>query len=140
MVAPSNINNWPSSEQRGLDDDYLRAFKEALTSDICFIQGPPRTEKTFLGLKIVEVLLNIIKRNRNCLRTPILVVCFTNYALDQFLEGIIPWTENIVRVGGQSRSDARKPYHLREAYNYVTRKAAFTYVSKNLNGNFGRDS
>lgn len=37
---------------------------------------------------------------------PILVVCYTNHALDQFLEGIHAFhPEGIVRVGGRSNSE-----------------------------------
>lgn len=46
------------------------------------IQGPPGTGKTFVALRIVEMLLLNRVSNR-----PILVVCYTNHALDQFLEG-----------------------------------------------------
>ena len=34
-------------------------------------------------------------------RSPIVVICFTNHALDQFLEGIHVTTDRIVRIGGQ---------------------------------------
>ena len=37
---------------------------------------------------------------------PILVVCYTNHALDQFLEGIHQFhPDGIVRVGGRSQSE-----------------------------------
>ena len=39
---------------------------------------------------------------------PILVVCFTNHALDQFLEGILEFEENIVRIGSRSKSERLK--------------------------------
>lgn len=40
-------------------------------------------------------------------RGPILVVCYTNHALDQFLEEIHAFhEEGIVRVGGRSQSEA----------------------------------
>ena len=39
-------------------------------------------------------------------RGPILVVCYTNHALDQFLEGIYEFhPEGIIRVGGRSSSE-----------------------------------
>lgn len=34
-----------------------------------------------------------------------LVICYTNHALDQFLEGIYAFNKNIVRIGGKSKSD-----------------------------------
>ena len=40
---------------------------------------------------------------------PILVVCYTNHALDQFLEGILEFhPEGIIRVGGRSQSEKLK--------------------------------
>ena len=38
---------------------------------------------------------------------PILVICFTNHALDQFLGGLLDAgiTEGLIRVGGQSKSE-----------------------------------
>ncbi|GIL57516.1 hypothetical protein Vafri_12731, partial [Volvox africanus] len=46
---------------------------------------------------------------------PLLVVCFTNHALDSFLEGLLDSkvTSSIVRVGGSSRSAKLEPYNLR---------------------------
>ena len=59
-----------------------------------------------------------LKRNRqahdfqnfqsNDQRSPIVVICFTNHALDQFLEGIHVTTDRIVRIGGQSKSPILK--------------------------------
>lgn len=36
---------------------------------------------------------------------PILVLCHTNHALDQFLEGILKFEPRVVRVGGRSQSE-----------------------------------
>ena len=46
---------------------------------------------------------------------PILVVCYTNHALDQFLEGIHQFhPKGIVRIGGRSQSETLKPCSLSE--------------------------
>ena len=46
---------------------------------------------------------------------PILVVCYTNHALDQFLEEIYEFhKEGIVRVGGRSQSEVMKKCSLWE--------------------------
>ncbi|GLH02045.1 Regulator of nonsense transcripts 1 homolog [Gryllus bimaculatus] len=108
-----NEHSWPSKEQLGLDKSQLAAFKSALTEEFVVIQGPPGTGKTFLGLKVAKALL----QNTpiwNIHRSPILVVCYTNHALDQFLEGLISTTEEIVRVGGQSKSAVLSKFNLRE--------------------------
>ena len=102
--------HWPDSGSTGLDKSQLDALKMALKQEISVIQGPPGTGKTHIGLKIVETYL----KNRNVWdpqkTSPILVVCYTNHALDQFLEGIqrmeIDGQEpNIIRVGGRCKSE-----------------------------------
>ena len=48
-------------------------------------------------------------------RRPFLVVCYTNHALDQFLEGIHKFhSEGIVRIGGRSQSEIMKACSLSE--------------------------
>ena len=48
-------------------------------------------------------------------RRPILVVCYTNHALDQFLEGIHKFhPKGIVRIGGRSKSEVMKACSLSE--------------------------
>ena len=79
-------------------------------------------------LQIAKLLLNntntwiygeerIVGRRREVHQTPILVICFTNHALDQFLEGIYDFyghNENkIVRIGGRSKSEKLEDCKLR---------------------------
>ena len=117
---------WPTLEMTELDESQLKAMKKALTHEISVIQGPPGTGKTYMGLKIVQALL----KNRStwntasmpdlgglrgfrytprALKSPILVMCFTNHALDQFLEGILDMHEGenvqLVRIGGRSKNE-----------------------------------
>jgi hypothetical protein len=106
-----------------LDVFQHQAFVTALISDFCVIQGPPGTGKTYIGLKIVEVLLQNMKLNENCIRQPILVVCFTNHALDQFLVEILQFTKKIIRVGSQSKSELLKDYNLRGRNQYEIRRS-----------------
>ena len=111
-------NDWPTAPELGLDDSQYKALQLALTREFAIIQGPPGTGKTFIGLRIVQLLLHNFDvwgiglrmgerlHRANC---PILLVCYTNHALDQFLEGILQFTEyeagNIIRVGGRSKTD-----------------------------------
>lgn len=68
------------------------------------------TGKTYLGLKITETLIqNSEKWYQN---SPLLVVCYTNHALDQFLEGLLNVTSRIVRVGGQSKNEKIKALNI----------------------------
>ncbi|XP_065220934.1 LOW QUALITY PROTEIN: NFX1-type zinc finger-containing protein 1-like [Planococcus citri] len=121
-------DGWPDHSSIGFDEHQFNAFKTALTSNFTVIQGPPGTGKTYLGLKIVEVLLQ--NTEMNCIfRTPILLVCYTNHALDQFLEGIHKFTQRIVRVGGQSKSEVLKRFNLRGKENlmYLRKEARKLY-------------
>ncbi|XP_041672918.1 NFX1-type zinc finger-containing protein 1 isoform X2 [Cheilinus undulatus] len=136
-----NPQAWPKMEDLRLDESQMRAFQLALTNELAIIQGPPGTGKTYVGLKIAQALLT----NQGLWRrdgAPMLVVCYTNHALDQFLEGIHRflkpemvrkgllgrlggWQQSplskeprsrlgIVRVGGRSSSEILKPYNLTE--------------------------
>ncbi|XP_072917712.1 NFX1-type zinc finger-containing protein 1 isoform X1 [Hemitrygon akajei] len=111
-----NNTSWPSKEALNLDESQMKALKMALTKELAIIQGPPGTGKTYVGLKIVQVLLHNEKIWQTYLqKAPILVVCYTNHALDQFLEGIYGFLHNgLVRVGGRSNSELLKRFTLKE--------------------------
>ncbi|XP_059472673.1 NFX1-type zinc finger-containing protein 1-like [Neocloeon triangulifer] len=103
---------WPSSDQLGLDNSQYNALKAALTKEFAVIQGPPGTGKTFMALKIAEILI----QNRKVMnrKTPILVVCLTNHALDQFLVGMLKFTKRLVRIGGQSKCEELDAYNMKK--------------------------
>ncbi|XP_076063757.1 NFX1-type zinc finger-containing protein 1-like isoform X2 [Oratosquilla oratoria] len=103
---------WPSPAELGLDDSQFRAFQSALTRQVAIIQGPPGTGKTFLGLKITQVLLNNIDHWKTEYGSPILVLCYTNHALDQFLEGMENFTRSIVRVGSRCKNPTLEKYQI----------------------------
>uniref|UniRef100_K3X2E8 NF-X1-type domain-containing protein n=1 Tax=Globisporangium ultimum (strain ATCC 200006 / CBS 805.95 / DAOM BR144) TaxID=431595 RepID=K3X2E8_GLOUD len=87
-----------------LDETQVEAFAAALTQQVCLIQGPPGTGKSYVGTKIVQGILN----QRHLQIGPILCVCYTNHALDQFLEDLVKDgvpVERIVRVGSRSKSE-----------------------------------
>ena len=107
-------NGRPDANDLGLDPSQCAALYAALTQKISVIQGPPGTGKTYLGLRIVQTLL---KNKRfwvdpKARSSPILVICYTNHALDQFLEGIAKFTQQIVRIGSQSKCAALEPFSL----------------------------
>nr|XP_054769133.1 NFX1-type zinc finger-containing protein 1-like [Lytechinus pictus] len=105
---------WPGIEEVQLDQSQYEAAKTALTREVSIIQGPPGTGKTYIGLKIVRTLLinRCIWSSEENPR-PILLVCYTNHALDQFLEGIIKFqTTGIVRVGSRSKSQQLEDFNL----------------------------
>ncbi|KAK6514825.1 hypothetical protein TWF506_007187 [Arthrobotrys conoides] len=94
-----------------LDDGQARSLVKALSREVGLIQGPPGTGKSFVGTKIVKVLLaNKKKANLG----PVVCVCYTNHALDQFLEHLLSiGIENIVRLGSRSKSEKLEKYLLK---------------------------
>uniref|UniRef100_A0A7N8XVC0 Zinc finger, NFX1-type containing 1 n=1 Tax=Mastacembelus armatus TaxID=205130 RepID=A0A7N8XVC0_9TELE len=111
-----NAEEWPRMEELGLDESQMKAFQLAITKELAIIQGPPGTGKTYVGLKIAQALLTnqSLRKGANDIG-PMLVVCYTNHALDQFLEGIHTFLRSgIVRVGGRSNSEILKRFNLRE--------------------------
>lgn len=113
----------PGERFTQLNNKQYEAFRMALSKELAIIQGPPGTGKTHLGLIIVETILRFRKRlsSGTSVSGPILVLCYTNHALDQFLEGILHFTTSIVRVGGQSKSAMLKGYNLKELYRQCVR-------------------
>ncbi|XP_049949017.1 NFX1-type zinc finger-containing protein 1-like [Schistocerca serialis cubense] len=112
-VPVTELDAWPTEDELNLDVSQYKSFKSALTKEFVIIQGPPGTGKTFLGLKIMHTFLNN-QNIWNINHRPILVVCYTNHALDQVLEGTLQHTTRIIRIGGQSQSKALEPYNLKE--------------------------
>ncbi|XP_071167653.1 NFX1-type zinc finger-containing protein 1-like [Mytilus edulis] len=127
--------DWPSTSVLKMDESQRKAFISALTKEFVLIQGPPGTGKTYLGLQIAKALLHNSSKwiqmdftgvdeedtqpTRNFRRPEalpkpyMLVVCYTNHALDQFVEGIVNFMpENlfdcrfprVVRFGARSKN------------------------------------
>ncbi|KAF8943029.1 hypothetical protein BGZ47_005904, partial [Haplosporangium gracile] len=93
-----------------LDDTQASALVETLSREIALIKGPPGTGKTKIGVDLMRVLLHN-KSVMNC--GPILCICYTNHALDQFLEHLLDQgVTSIVRVGARSKSDRLEDYNL----------------------------
>lgn len=112
-----NDCEWPAKDQIDLDEMQYNAFKAALTKEFVIVQGPPGTGKTYIGLKIVETIINNYYKTF-LIKKPILVVCYTNHALDQFCEGITQFTSKIARIGGQTKSQVMKDYTLKNLTKY----------------------
>ncbi|KAJ4477292.1 P-loop containing nucleoside triphosphate hydrolase protein [Lentinula aciculospora] len=79
-----------------LDAAQAKSLLSGLQQNLSIIQGPPGTGKSFIGALLAKFLHAFSDRK-------ILVVCYTNHALDQFLEDLlgvdIPGDE-MVRLGG----------------------------------------
>ena len=113
---------WPKVDQVQLDESQLKAMKMALTQKVSVIQGPPGTGKTYIGMKIVQALLTNRKIWDPARNSPLLVVCYTNHALDQFSEGIIDLSHSendespkfsIVRVGGRCQNEKVTKFNIK---------------------------
>ncbi|CCO36196.1 NFX1-type zinc finger-containing protein 1 [Rhizoctonia solani AG-1 IB] len=95
------------SDDSRLDPSQADAVVDSLTREVCLIQGPPGTGKvgsllSYTGLEIIRVLI----ANKV---SPILLVAFTNHALDHMLKGILDAgiTNNIIRLGSKHAADER---------------------------------
>ncbi|MCO5571061.1 hypothetical protein L7F22_024792 [Adiantum nelumboides] len=118
------LQEWPKWKS-SLDPSQMEAVKHGITKRLALIQGPPGTGKTFVGTVIINILLNNLwtptralldrdldlhqdKRTKiedqKQMDAPLLVLCYTNHALDQFLEGVFEFEENLIRYGGRSTS------------------------------------
>ena len=110
----------------------MEAVQTALSKELAIIQGPPGTGKTYLGLKVVKVLLENreVWTDPEVGSRPILVVCYTNHALDQFLEGILSFCpDGIVRVGSRCQTPEVEVFNLK---NIRRERMAETYVWNNI--------
>ncbi|KAH7335663.1 hypothetical protein B0J17DRAFT_616684 [Rhizoctonia solani] len=91
-----------------LDPSQAEAVVDSLTREVALIQGPPGTGKSYTGLELIRVLI----KNNIC---PILLVAFTNHALDHMLNGILNAgiTQNVIRLGSRFAANERlQPYLL----------------------------
>ncbi|KDQ16534.1 hypothetical protein BOTBODRAFT_107034 [Botryobasidium botryosum FD-172 SS1] len=83
-----------------LDPSQADAIVDALCREISLIQGPPGTGKSYTGVELIRVLIaNKI--------TPIILIAFTNHALDHMLLSVMDAgiTSNIVRLGSRSANE-----------------------------------
>lgn len=116
-VRVRDIKSWPSKELLHMDGSQYEAVQNALTNEFAIIQGPPGTGKTYIGLQIVKALLqnNSAWSGFGLRKKPMLIVCYTNHALDQFLEGIVKFFRgNVLRVGGRSNSEELENFNLKK--------------------------
>jgi hypothetical protein len=88
-------------DQTYLDESQSIALQHILTSEVALVKGPPGTGKTFIGVKAVEVISRHLRKTNQ----QIVMICYTNHALDQFLEEIAHFEKNFVRIGGKSKSE-----------------------------------
>jgi hypothetical protein len=116
------LGEWSSSDitkATSLDMSQAEALRHALTSRVALIQGPPGCGKTFIG----ALVSRIIRDNTD---ESILCVCYTNHALDQFLEHMLDAGETrLVRIGARSESERLAGYQLKALSRQKTNRDPF---------------
>lgn len=88
----------------GSDLSQIEAMRVAVTNNVSIIQGPPGTGKSFVGMNVAKYLLESDDEAR------ILCICYTNHALDDFLESLIDSgisKEKIIRLGNSPKVSER---------------------------------
>ncbi|XP_069114828.1 NFX1-type zinc finger-containing protein 1-like [Argopecten irradians] len=128
--------SWPSPADLGMDTSQYRAFTDGITQRLALIQGPPGTGKTVIALKMLELFLNNDSVWSHQDIGPIILLSYTNHALDQFLEGIVRMpkvnampVKDIVRVGSRSKVESLDKFniiHRRKECKTMTRLQALT--------------
>ncbi|KAK7961772.1 P-loop containing nucleoside triphosphate hydrolase protein [Apiospora aurea] len=94
-----------------LDRGQCQALVAALTQEFSLIQGPPGTGKSYLGVQLIRVLLSCKEKAS---LGPIVIFCYTNHALDQFLMHLKDvGITKFIRIGGQSRAAQIDGHNLR---------------------------
>ncbi|OHF03871.1 ATPase [Colletotrichum orchidophilum] len=81
-----------------LDRSQIESLLHVLKNPVALIQGPPGTGKSFVGALAAKILLTDPDKR-------ILVLSFTNHALDQFLEDLMKIgisSDDMVRLGSKS--------------------------------------
>lgn len=123
ICSPDDVSLIDNLESRlTLDHGQCQALVAALTQEFSLIQGPPGTGKSYLGVQLIRVLLDCKKKAD---LGPIVIVCYTNHALDQFLMHLRDvGITKFIRIGGQSRTPEIDEHNLR---NVTARAPKMTY-------------
>ncbi|RLN90337.1 hypothetical protein BBJ28_00013206 [Nothophytophthora sp. Chile5] len=89
-----------------LERDQAKALVRALSSRVACIQGLPGSGKSFIGTILTQIIVEAKV-------APVLIVCYTNHALDQFLCNLLDiGITSLVRVGGQCKEPRLEKYNL----------------------------
>ncbi|KAI7759298.1 hypothetical protein LZL87_008675 [Fusarium oxysporum] len=111
-----------------LDHGQCLGLVGALTREYALIQGPPGTGKSYLGVQLVRTLLAVKEAAK---LGPILIICYTNHALDQFLKHLLDvGIEAIIRIGGRSVTEELDSKNLR----VVSKETQKTGVERSILG------
>lgn len=94
-----------------LDSGQADALVSSLSRSFAITQGPPGTGKSYTGIGLIRVLLD--NKTKGDLG-PLVLVSYTNHALDQLLEHLVDTgVKQIIRIGSRSRSEKLTELNLR---------------------------
>ncbi|KAF1835315.1 P-loop containing nucleoside triphosphate hydrolase protein [Decorospora gaudefroyi] len=115
-----------SAQPIKLDLAQAESLITGLMKRVSLIQGPPGTGKSFVGSVIAKILHDQTKET-------ILVLTYTNHALDQFLEDIqnagIP-ANSIVRLGSKFNTNTRALSIKEQPNNYKMSGQTYTMINE----------
>ncbi|KAK4445672.1 NFX1-type zinc finger-containing protein 1 [Podospora aff. communis PSN243] len=131
--SPNDTQLIESMEARtGLDRGQCQAMVAALTREFACIQGPPGTGKSYMGVKLLQVLLD--SKSAASLG-PIIIICYTNHALDQFLKHLLAvGITKVVRIGGKSRCPELDDFNLRAKTATMSKTRHESYILGRTHG------
>ncbi|KAM3141978.1 hypothetical protein pb186bvf_005851 [Paramecium bursaria] len=133
-----------------VDESQYNAIKMMMSQRLSLIQGPPGTGKTFCGAQAVKGLLQYMKWHdmdfissqrqqyleyfdenplEELRNSPIIIVCYTNHALDQFLKHILKFFDkkHVIRIGGQCKDDEVSKCTIQNKVDESTKKINFNW-------------
>eukprot|EP00899_Mesostigma_viride_P021368 jgi/Mesvir1/29232/Mv11413-RA.1 len=115
------INGWPADYMSAqvqawqpVPDEYqFEALRHIMTHQVSLVQGPPGTGKTFTT--VIAIMLMVAAAARH--DRPLLVITYTNHALDQILAKLAAQMghDRIVRMGGALRDESLRLCTVQEA-------------------------
>ena len=128
---------WPPVEFLPLNSSQLEALRTAITTEFSVIQGPPGTGKTYVGTKIVQCLLANRQQWDPENTSPMLMVCYTNHALDQFLEKVLEFLppKRIIRVGTRCKSKQLQECNLKAFTKELRRTHSHNFIEEKIKDN-----
>ncbi|XP_028399862.1 NFX1-type zinc finger-containing protein 1-like [Dendronephthya gigantea] len=130
------------STESVLDETQMIAVEDFLKYKVSLIQGPPGTGKSYLGAKILRLMLSMGIQQRY--GGPILIMTYKNSALDHFLEICLEYTPKVIRIGKAGNENLNRinlkntpkrgiDDELRQTYNeIIERKRNFQFELKTL--------
>ncbi|KAI9183223.1 hypothetical protein H9P43_004140 [Blastocladiella emersonii ATCC 22665] len=132
-ASPGSLNRTMAllAEHSELDASQATALLQALSTDVCCIQGAPGAGKSRVGISIARAIIGAVEHDSDF---SILVMCHTNHALDQFLLGLVnAGFENLVRVGS-GVSDELNEFRPRQSADGFGRRLKDAYESLEQEG------